>query len=90
MLTRLVSFAAFIAVVMACSQVSYKPAISGKGVIAAKDSLVYSIPPANPTIKMKLTYHGIENGNQLRVQMRFVNQDHGNCGRQQSSCRHWD
>jgi hypothetical protein len=54
------------------SQPVFKPEVSGPGAMSYQGGVVYSVPPNNPVLKMKLQSLGINKENKLTVRMFFV------------------
>jgi hypothetical protein len=57
----------------ACStQPTFSPEVGGPGAMFFRGGVVYSVPPKNPVVKMKLVSLGITKDNMLMVRMYFL------------------
>jgi hypothetical protein len=54
------------------SKPTFQPEVSGKGVLSSHGGVIYSIPPKNPVLRMKLVASGVTKDNMLLVRMFFL------------------
>ena len=67
------SFLLFTLLLISCaSSPTFKPEVDGAGAKSTTGGVVYSIPPKNPVLKMKLVSLGITKENMVHVQMFFL------------------
>jgi hypothetical protein len=65
------SVAALALAACASSRSQFQPEAGADGAKVSRGGLVYSIPPAQPVLKMKLLSAGVGKGGQLKIQMFF-------------------
>lgn len=54
------------------SQPTFKPEVEGPGAMSARGGVVYSVPPEDPVLKMKLVSLGINKDNMAHVRLFFL------------------
>ena len=73
--TRLLKISLGVFVVGCSTKPTFAPEVEGVGVISSHGGVVYSIPPQDPVLKMKLVSMVIPRVNGLHVRMYFIRKD---------------